>query len=342
MESLTIEAASYLANLVLGHVTREYPCKLDHVLSGDSDLRPPRELHPAFHGSFDWHSCVHGFWTLARLRRRFAGLPEAGEITELFDRQLTPSKIAAEVAYAADLQHSSFERPYGWAWLLALSAELALDLSPQGSRALEALRPLSLHFVRCLLSYLPKATYPVRAGTHTNTAFAVLLALEYADRSNGRAMREALVERGRTWYENDAACQAWEPSATDFLSPALVEAACMSRISQGHAFDEWLNRFFPELRAGKPVALFEPAAVSDRFDPMIVHLDGLNLSRAWCWKLLAARVADEALRDRFLRAARAHIAAAWPHVADDYVGSHWLATYAVLALDDQVPFGCRP
>jgi hypothetical protein len=333
--TLTPKIASKFAALALAHVTREYPHKLDHVMRGREDVRGPRELHPVFYGSFDWHSCVHGYWLLARLLRRFADLPEAPRIAELLDAQLTPELVAGEVLYLQeDPLRKGFERPYGWAWLLMLAAELARGTSDAGRRRTEALKPLADAFAHRFRDFLPKATYPVRVGTHYNTAFAVALALEYADVMGDGDFRQMLCERALTWYSGDCDCQAWEPSGDDFLSSALMEAECMRRALPPREFATWIDSFLPRIAHRSPATLFTPAVVSDRTDGKIAHLDGLNLSRAWCWRSLARTwPADDPRRAVAEAAAETHLAASLPHVAGDYMGEHWLATFALLALE---------
>jgi hypothetical protein len=327
---LTAKLADDLARVVLGHVAREYPNKLDHVLAGPADLLSPRTLHPLFYGSLDWHSCVHGYWLLARIRRRFPELPISGEIGQLFTTHLTDETVAGELAYLDEPLRGGFERPYGWAWLLMLAAELAR----YDATTAKVLRPLAEAFVARFLAFLPKATYPIRAGTHANTAFALALALEYADTAPNAELAAAAREKAETWYGGDADCQAWEPSGEDFLSSALVEAECMRRVLPTEAFAPWLDRFLPHLARGEPATLFRPAVVSDRGDGKIVHLDGLNLSRAWCWRSLAATFAsDDPRRPRAEAAARSHLDAGLANVRGDYMAEHWLATFALLALD---------
>ena len=332
-QCLTRDLASRFARIALGHVEREYPFKLDQVLTGPEDAQPPSRLHPIFHGSFDWHSCVHGYWLLARVSRRFSDLPEAAAITGLFDRKLTPEHVAGELA---SLQHPSaagFERPYGWAWLLALAAELERR-PPHDQRWAQALHPLAEAFADRFHAYLPKATYPVRAGVHSNTAFALTLALDYADLRGDAGLADLMRSRAVAWYGDDAGCQAWEPSGDDFLSPALIEATCMRRALPEPAFSDWFARFLPDLAAGRPTSLFTPATVSDRSDGKIAHLDGVNLSRAWCLRDLAgAFTAADPMRALLADTAARHLAASLPHVAGDYMGEHWLASFATLALE---------
>ncbi len=332
--ALTPAVAARFASIALGHVTREYPNKLDHVLNGPGDVRGPRALHSVFYGSFDWHSCVHGYWLLARLLRGFPALPDAPGIRGLFDAHLTPARVAGEVEYLQQPSRTGFERPYGWAWLLMLSGELARHATNDGHRWRAALAPLTDAFVARFRAFLPKATYPVRVGTHFNTAFALALALEYAEAAGDAAFASLLRDKANAWYGDDADCQAWEPGGDDFLSSALIEAECMRHAVPAAGFDAWLRRFLPRLEQRQPATLFRPAHVSDRSDGKIAHLDGLNLSRAWCWRALARSLPAGDPRAPIARdAAELHLAASLPHVAGDYMGEHWLASFAVLALD---------
>ena len=329
---LTQELASRFARIALGHVTREYPNKPGHILRGPRDARTPRELHPLFFGSFDWHSCVHGYWLLCRLYQRFPGLPERSEIHSLLDRQFMSENVQGELDYFRTAD--AFERPYGWAWLLMLASELELHKNAAGQRWAAALAPLAEFLAAQFLAFLPVATYPVRSGAHFNSAFAVTLAWEYARVPGNDRLKEVLREKTRAWFERDADCQAWEPSGDDFLSPALMEALAMQRTSAGAEFAPWFDQFLPRIEARSPATLFHPATVSDRTDGKIAHLDGLNFSRAWCWRSLATTFAEnDSRREVALAAAEAHIAASLPHVADDYAGEHWLATFATLALE---------
>jgi hypothetical protein len=328
--TLTLDHASTLARIALSHVEREYPNKLDHVVEGPQDLRGPRDLHPIFFGSFDWHSCVHGYWTLARTLRLQPDIPETAEIRALFGRAFTSDKVEGERAYLDRASSAAFERPYGWAWLLKLQAELMA--LPEKRWAL-ALRPLANAFAERLAKHLPKAGYPVRAGTHASTAFALRLAADYAEAVGDARLLATLIAKARSWYGADQDAQAWEPSGEDFLSPTLVEAACMARLLLEADFRPWFDRFLPRLAQGEPRVLFEPARVSDRSDGKIVHLDGLNLSRAWCWRELAGALPKGDARAVLASAAaERHLAAALPHVAGDYMGEHWLASFALLAL----------
>ena len=331
MTVLTPELAEHFARVALGHVTREYPNKPGNTLAGPGDNRTPAALYPVFHGSFDWHSCVHGYWLLAFLLQRFSGLPAAADIRALFDRQLVPDKVRGEHATLSAPHMRGFERPYGWAWLLKLAAELRMAAD---GRWAAALGPLAELVVGRLREFLPLATYPVRAGTHGNTAFALRLAADYAEGAGDAELVALLAGTAERWYGADVACSGWgEPSGDDFLSPALVEAECMRRLLPRERFGPWLDAFLPDLAAGKPNVLFTPATVSDRSDGKTAHLDGLNLSRAWCFRSLGAALPDGDVRARVMQdVADRHIAPALPHVSGDYMGEHWLATYATLAL----------
>ena len=324
--NLDASLAARFAGIALGHVAKEYPHKLDHVLLGDEDALPPRLLHPIFFGSFDWHSCVHGWWTLLTLRRLYPQMAAASAITELADATFVADKVAAELAYLDRASSAGFERPYGWAWLLYLH----LEASRHDDRWAATLEPLARAFAERLTVYLAKLTYPIRVGTHFNTAFALILSIEWADRFDAE-----LAATIRAWaiakYASDAACQAWEPGGDEFLSPALIEARCMARILPSHDFASWFANFLPEMGQGRPETLFTPVTVSDRSDGKIAHLDGLNFSRAWCWRAIATTLEPKAAEEVEVVASR-HFDAALPHVASDYAGEHWLATFALLAV----------
>ena len=321
------DIGSRFARIALGHVRKEYPHKLDHVMASDEDALPPRVLHPVFYGSYDWHSCVHGWWTLLTLRRLFPHGAEGETIANLADDVFTQDKVAAELAYLERPLSRGFERPYGWAWLLYLSLEASRhpDKSWDGQLA-----PLASAFAHRLRDYLGILTYPIRVGTHFNTAFALVLSVEWARRFDP-PLAELIRDRALDWYGNDRDCQAWEPGGDEFLSPALIEALCMARVLDAADFERWFAAFLPRLAEGEPATLFTPATVSDRSDGKIAHLDGLNLSRAWCWRSIAPLLPAET-GEIARAAAEMHLASAMPHVAGDYMGEHWLASFALLAL----------
>ncbi|WP_160000397.1 DUF2891 domain-containing protein [Roseomonas sp. 18066] len=328
-ETLTAAEAARLAAIALGHVEREYPNKPDHTLAGPADARTPSQLHPIFYGSYDWHSCVHSYWLLARLLRLFPDGDKALSIRALFDRAFTADKVAAECAYLAAPTARGFKRPYGWAWLLKLAAELHRLPDPRWSQTLQ---PLTDIFAQRYRDFLPIAPYPVRVGTHFNTAFSLRMAADYAATTGDETLLTLLRDTARRWYGDDTDCPAWgEPSGDDFLSSALIEAECMRRLLPTEEFAEWFPRFLPRLADKQPATLFTPARVTDRSDGKIAHLDGLNLSRAWCFRALATALpASQAAV--LAQAAEEHYAAALPHLAGDYMGEHWLASFALLAL----------
>ena len=320
--TLDLATASRFAKIALGHVTREQP----------NVLASPRTVHPIFFGSFDWHSCVHSYWLLATLYRLFPKLPERAEIATLFADALTSDKVKGELAHLERATARGFERPYGWAWFLMLQAELIRHKGKEERAWASALKPLAHLFATRFREHLPKLTYPVRSGVHSSTAFALALAYEYAN-AHDKKLAALIRKTARAWYSDDRDCQAWEPSGEDFLSPALVEAECMRRILNARDFQRWFDAFLPQLAKREPKTLFKPAFVSDRKDGRIVHLDGVNLSRAWCWRTIAAsRPARDPLRKIATKAANDHLAASLPHVSGDYSGEHWLATFALLAL----------
>jgi hypothetical protein len=328
--------ASRFARIALDNVIREYPNKPEHVLDGPGDVSFPRTLHPAFYGSYDWHSCVHMHWLLARLLRKFPRLPEAAAIAALFDRHLAAEAIAGEVAYLARPGTKAFERTYGWAWLLKLAEELGRGTGADFARWRTSLAPLERAFVARYHDYLPRAAQPLRGGTHPNSAFGLAFAIDYARACDEPELRALCEAKARAWFGGDRDYPAaWEPSGSDFLSPALAEADLMRRVLAPDEFATWLARFLPWFLSGEPATLFTPAVPTDRGDPQIVHLDGLSFSRAWCFDGIA-----EALPKGDGRIAVATEAAAVHRLAGmdglqsgDYMGAHWLASFAALALD---------
>jgi hypothetical protein len=331
--SLTPELAAGFARVALSHITREYPNLLYHLLNGAEDVRSPRELHPVFFGSMDWHSCVHGYWLLASVLRIYPDNPYAAKSRELFNTQLTAEGVAGELEYLEHPLRRIFERPYGWAWLLMLAAELKRHGTAEAQRWDETLAPLTDAFVALFTEFLPKATYPTRVGTHYNSAFALTLALEYAEVAEDSTLRTLIAGKAISWYRSDKDCQAWEPSGDDFLSPALMEAECMRRVLSASEFTDWFSAFLPRVAQREPNTLFVPATVSDRSDGKIAHLDGLNLSRAWCWRSIAAVLSDDdPRRSVAVETVRLHLDASLPHIVGDYMGEHWLATFGLLAL----------
>jgi len=311
---LTEQLAERFARVALANIARDYPRRIDHLLASPDDELRPRIVHPAFYGAYDWHSAVHMHWTLLRVLRLYPASGIAVAIASALDRHLSADAIACELAYFRSPAGRTFERPYGWAWLLELQAEA---LRAQ-ARWANALAPLAVEVALRMRNYVAAAPYPVRAGSHGNSAFACLLALDYARAANDASLELEVRRSARRWYERDrAAALAYEPSLDDFLSPALCEATLMLRVLPENEFWGWLARFAPD---GFD-ALAEPPQGYDPADPKHSHLDGLCFTRAWCFARLGNETAAEEL-----------VAAALPHVTGDYAGEHWLASFALLAL----------
>ena len=325
--------ASWFARLGLANVRREYPHSLQHVINSAEDVRSPRALHPAFYGSYDWHSCVHQHGMLVRLARLFPDLPERAEIDRVLREHLTVENIAVETAYFQAPGHTFFERPYGWAWVLKLAAELLAYDAPLA----ENLGPLVAVIRAGLFGYLTTLIHPVRHGAHNNTAFAVKLALDYARAADDQRLKLFCTSRMAFWFGHDTDYGArWEPSGEDFLSPALTEAEVMAAVLPAENFARWLDRFLPGLPSGEPAKLFNPVTVSNPADPKIAHLIGLNLNRAWCWRRIASALAEtDVRRARAGEAAVLHLEAALPLLnAEDFSRAHWLVSFAAYALTE--------
>ncbi len=338
--SLTQSQASHFAKLALKCVQKEYPNKLDHVNNDAADVRSPRAMHPAFYGCFDWHSTVHGHWMLVHLLKLFPDMPEAKEVRAALEANLNEKNIAGEVAYLKEANRASFERTYGWAWLLKLAEELHGWNDSEGMRWSQNLQPLASSLVEKYLAFLPKQNYPIRTGVHPNTAFGLAFALDYARAIGDQKLEALIVERSRTYFGSDVNYPAaWEPGGEDFFSPALMEADLMRRVMTKHEFVQWFHRFLPGITRSQPKQLMQPAVVTDRTDPKLVHLDGLNLSRAWCMRSIAAALpATDPARRTLAGSAVAHANAALPFIASgNYEGEHWLASFAVYMLTTPAP-----
>jgi Protein of unknown function (DUF2891) len=335
--SLDAGAAARFAALALKCLHQEYPNHISHTLNGDADVRPPRELTPAFYGCLDWHSDVHGHWLLVRLIRLFPDAPFVPEARAAVGRSLAPLNIAAELAYLRGTGRASFERPYGLAWLLQLAAELRRFDDADARRWYTALQPLATEVAARLENYLPKLHYPIRIGEHDQTAFALGLMWDWALTSGDARMSSVLSDAAQRFYSHDRNCPlAYEPSGEDFLSPCLAEADFMRRVLDPAAFARWLDSFLPQIPRGHTAAAelahwLPPGVVTDRSDPKLAHIDGLNLSRAWMLEGIAHGLPQHDPRIGALRAtAAAHAAAALPAVTGEhYEGGHWLGTYAV-------------
>ena len=336
-KALNEKQASHFVALALKCVTREFPNKPEHVINNAGEVQSPKSLHPAFYGCYDWHSSVHGHWMLIRLLKSFPNLPESAQIRAALNANLTAENIQAEVVYMKQPNRQSFERTYGWAWALKLAEELHSWNDPEGKKWAENLQPLAAVLASSYRTFLPKQTYPIRTGVHPNTAFGLAFALDYAKAAGDRELEALLNERSRTYFANDANYPgAWEPGGEDFFSAALMEADLMRRVMKPQEFATWFRQFLPGVAKGEPSALLQPAIVTDRTDPKLVHLDGLNLSRAWCMRSIAdALPANDPARKALSSAADKHASVALSHVASgDYAGEHWLASFAVYLLSN--------
>ncbi|HKI00803.1 MAG TPA: DUF2891 domain-containing protein [Thermoanaerobaculia bacterium] len=325
---LDAAAAERLANLALACVHKEYPNKIAHVLNGDADVKPPRELTPSFYGCYDWHSAVHGHWLLARLTRQLPDAPFAAKARAALDRSLTPANISAEVRYLEGEGRATFERPYGFAWLLQLSAELREWDDPQARGWAETLDPLARAAVKRVRTWLPKLSHPIRTGEHNQTAFSLGLMIDWARGAGDREAQTLFETRARELYEKDKACAlAYEPSGEDFLSPCIAEADLMRRLMPPAAFAAWLSAFLPQI-GGQ--GWLTPAVVTDPTDGKLAHLDGLNLSRAWMLEGIAAGLPVNDPRVAILSsAAAAHRESGLASVTGEhYEGGHWLGSFA--------------
>ncbi len=325
-------AAGRFAALALDCVHKEYPNKIAHVMQSDADARPPRELTPAFYGCYDWHSSVHGHWLLVRLAREFPSAPFTAPARAALARSLTPANIAAEVAYLQGPGRASFERPYGLAWLLQLARELRTWDDAQAREWAGILAPLEIESAQRIMAWLPKLQYPIRSGEHSQTAFAFGLIADWAQVRGDVGLARLLEERARRYYLADRDCPLrYEPSGEDFLSPCLAEADFMRRVLPAREFAVWLDGFLPGLPKDGRADWLPPGIVTDRSDPKLAHIDGLNLSRAWMLEGIASALpAKDRRRTALLAAAAAHAQASLPAVTGEhYEGGHWLGTFAV-------------
>lgn len=318
-----VHAAERFANLALTCVQKEYPNQISHVMNSDADLAPPRKLTPAFYGCYDWHSCVHGHWLLARLARTFPDAPFASRAREALQQDITPENIVQEAAYLSGKGRASHERPYGLAWLLQLGAELREWNDPFAQQLAANLHPLEVVVNDRLKTWLPKLSHPVRIGEHDQTAFSLGLIIDSTD---DPAMRKIARDAALRFYSKDKNCPlSYEPSGEDFLSPCLGEADVMRRVLKPRQFANWLTAFLPRNNWPKPEVVTDPS------DPKLAHLDGLNLSRAWMMEGIASGLPKGDPRiPGLLAAAAAHRNAGLAAVTGEhYEGGHWLGSYAV-------------
>lgn len=323
---LTNDIAAGFARIALGHVARPYPYKDDHVFVDEGDVRAPQEAHPVFFGSFDWHSCVHGWWTLLTIRRLYPDTLEASRIEALAESTFTEAKLAVELAYLQRPTSRGFERPYGLAWLLYLH----LEAERHGDREWGMrLKPLAKAFAGRLKDYLHVLTYPITVGTHFNTAFALTLARPWAE-MHDPALLATIDGWALAAFADRSNYRGWEPGGDEFLSPVLSAALLMSRVMPHTQFVSWFEGLVVDNGWIDRDCL--PVTVSDRSDGKIAHLDGLNLSRAWCLREIGAVLDQHPSLELINARAAQHLDTAVGHVAGDYMGEHWLASFAMLAL----------
>jgi hypothetical protein len=327
---LTEVEANRLAKLPLHCMQTEYPNKLNQTIGSDSDLKGPKALHPTFYGCFDWHSSAHGHWMLVSLMRQFPDLEDAAEIKKKLSENISAENIAIEVAYFEGPFDKSFERTYGWAWILKLSEEIHLWDDPLARELEKNLQPLTDLMVEKYLEFLPKLIYPIRVGEHTNIAFGLSLTYDYAKTMNHTGLQELIKARALDWFSKDENCPlVYEPSGFDFLSPCFQELDIMRKVMSKEEFQLWVKQFLPQL-ASSDFAL-EPGKVSDRTDGKLVHLDGLNFSRAWVLYGLIKEYPEE--YGHLMKVANEHINYSLPSIVDDnYEGTHWLGSFAIYAL----------
>ena len=326
---LTLEQANQLAELPLSCMQKEYPNKPGNVLGSEEDLKEPQEDHPAFYGCFDWHSSVHGHWSLVKLLKEFPDLEKADTIRSKLRENITKEHIQKEVAFFQDEHNQSFERTYGWAWLLKLAEELHTWDDPLARRLEKNLQPLTDLIVERYLDFLPRLMYPIRVGEHTNTAFGLAFAWDYAHTVQHEELQKAIESRSKDYYLNDRQCPlSWEPSGFDFLSPCLEEIDLMRRVLNKKELEEWISDFLPRLK-DEDFDL-QPGIVSDRTDGKLVHLDGLNFSRAWVMYGLGRQYPGYR---HLIPVANEHVKHSLPNlVGDSYEGGHWLGSFAIYAL----------
>lgn len=330
-QNLNLQQANHLATLPIKCLQQEYPNKLNQLLQDATEIQSPKELHPAFYGCFDWHSSVHGHWSLVYLLNQFPDLNNRAEIIKKLQVNLSQENIQQEITYLSKPHEKSFERTYGWAWLLKLQMELAVSKDTYAAELAQNLQPLSDLIASRYIEFLPKLNYPIRAGTHANTAFGMNLAYDYALFSKNEALRQNISENAIRLFQKDQNCPFdWEPSGTDFLSPCLEELGIMLRVLPEKTFLPWLKKFAPKLFHKEYTSAV--ARVSDRTDGHLVHLDGLNFSRAWNFYYLINQYPNQF--SHLKNVANTHLSFSLPSVVDgNYEGEHWLASFALLSFE---------
>ncbi|MBK8518610.1 MAG: DUF2891 domain-containing protein [Saprospiraceae bacterium] len=326
---LTNEMAETLSALPLKCLQKEFPNKLNQSLESKEEMGSPKDLHLAFFGCYDWHSSVHGHWMLVSLLKRFPNLSKKESILSILSENITAQNISSEIKYFNRKSEKSFERTYGWAWLLKLQEELDTWDDPNAKILASNLKPLTILMVSRYMDFLPRLSYPIRSGEHPNTAFGLSLAYDYAISSKNDSLKLMVESRSRDYFANDKNCpMTWEPGGFDFLSPCLEEADLMARILTAKDFKVWLDQFIPDIK--NPDFKLVQAKVSDRTDGKLVHLDGVNFCRAWTLYRIAKVIPEYS---HLIKIANDHIQASLPNITDGgYEGEHWLASFAIYAL----------
>ncbi len=328
------EAVSF-SEMALKCIERQYPNKLSHVMNSENEVLSPKDLHPAFYGCFDWHSSVHGHWMLIRLLKLFPEIKNGERIRKAVNRNLTELNIKKEAAYLDQKSRKSFERTYGWAWLLKLIEELKGWDDKDGKVWEKNLRPLEERIVKRYIDFLPKQVYPIRTGVHPNTAFGIAFAMDYARKVSNIEFEKLLIDKAKEYYLNDRNCPSeWEPGGEDFFSPCLMEADLMSRVLEENDFEPWLKEFLLNEKGEISSQLKKTASVLDRTDGKLVHLDGLNISRAWCFKRIAKKLKkNRILIKKIKNLVIIHSKTGLKSIkSGDYSGEHWLASFAIFLL----------
>lgn len=325
---LNEKSATFLYHFAFDCIDQEYPNKLGQVLGDASYLKEPSELHPAFYGCFDWHSSVHGHWTLLNIIIELPEFEQSDAVFEKLFRNISKENILKELIYFDDVHNKNFERTYGWAWLLKIAETLRDWDSLKGKRLYKNLEPLVALIENKYIDFLPKLKYPIRVGEHTNTAFGMSFALDYA-KKYAPDLERAIIEKAREYYLNDEGCPiTWEPSGFDFLSPCLQEASLMIKVLPKEDFITWLDAFLPGFR-NAPSSYLEVAEVTDRSDGKLAHLDGLNFSRAWCLYELGNALENK----KMINLANKHFEYSYSKMdSGEYAGAHWLASFSLYAM----------
>lgn len=320
--------------IVLENIFKEYPNRIGHSLSSKEDLKEPHIMYPIFYGSYDWHSSVHSHWLLVKTLRSYSNYVDTGKIIDVLNSQFTKDKAQGELNYLTKPINQGFERPYGWGWFLKLSLEIKLLDSDYAKKWDTYLSPISDFFVNAFKNFFVKLDYPIRVGTHFNSAFGLYFAYEFGSYIKDNDLLEMINNQAIKWFLNDSNMQVLEPCGDEFLSPVLMEALLLSKVLSKNEFREFFAKYLPLLHLKQPSTLFRAVNVSDRTDGKIAHLDGLNLSRAWCFRELA-KLCDDNIKSILLNSADEHFNSAIDHIEQDYMGSHWLGSFALLALDSK-------